>query len=45
MVFGGCTHIHAIKLVDKIDQNNGFLLCDKCSKDPDFADLFEKEKL
>lgn len=45
MVFGACPHVHTIKLVDKIDQNNGFVVCGDCSKDPKFANWFTAEKL
>jgi len=45
MVFGGCSHIHTVKLTDTINPNNGFFACGDCGKDINSAQDYEVTNL
>ena len=45
MVFGGCSHIHTVKLTNIVNPNNGFLACGICGKDINSAQDYKVTNL
>jgi len=45
MVFGGCSHIHTVKLTNITNPNNGFFACGDCGKDINSTQDYEVTNL